>query len=71
MLGPGDATRTVVLRWSSFLRFRLPQVILKAIIMAQLPMRIAAPMPMAMDIKGLRDRVERGRCSTLKFKTVN
>lgn len=69
MLGPGEATRTFVLWWTSFLLFLLPQVILKANMIAQLPTRTAAPMPMAMDIKGLSERVVRGRCSTLKFRT--
>jgi hypothetical protein len=31
---------------------------------------MAAPMPMAIEMRGFKEKVERGRCSTLKFKTV-
>lgn len=30
---------------------------------------MAAPMPMAIEMRGFKEKVERGRCSTLKFKT--
>lgn len=32
---------------------------------------MAAPMPMAIEMRGFKEKVERGRCSTLKFKTEN
>lgn len=70
MLGPGDATLTVVLWWTSFLLFLLPQTIRTINITTQLLIKIAPPMPMAIEIKGLSEKLERGRSTTLKFKTI-
>lgn len=69
ILGPGEATLTVVLWWTSFLLFLLPQTTRTINITTQLPIKIAPPMPMAIEIKGLSEKLERGRSTTLKFKT--
>lgn len=69
MLGPGDATRTVVELWRSFRRLRRPHATLRAIMSAQTPIKMAAPSPTATDTIGLRVNEVRGRCSTLKLRT--